>query len=118
MDLEHPLMKYAMGKIQEYANQADETIDDIESAYTAGVFTFDFELLTETKELAQKALDNLNKYIEEQDERYEKLVKRLKVFRDFNEDDTVVMLWDFKRPIMYRVQRVNELIASIDRVFT
>jgi len=118
MDSDHPLMKNALKKIQDYAESADSIIEDIESAYTTAVFTFDFELLDEAKGFAKEALDRLNAYLKDQDEKYDQLVKTLNIFGKYDDSDIIVMLWDFKRPIMYRVQRLNKLIASIDEVFT
>lgn len=118
LDPDHPLIKIALDKIEKYTADADIVIDDVESSYVYAVFMFDFEFLETIKKRAKDVLDNLRGYIASQEARYQRMIGALNKFGEYETDDLEVLLWDLKRPIIYRIQRLEQLLESINKVFT
>jgi hypothetical protein len=118
MESKHPLIEIALSKVDEYARVTEKLVDDIEDASTQAIFSLDFEALQDLKNAAQDAMVKLHAYIEEQDKRYQKMINAVNKFGEFDDTETVMILWDLKRPIIYKIQRLEEIIETINKVFT
>ena len=118
MNYNHPLIKEALEHVQKYADKVDSIIEIFKDSFEYATFTFDFELLNDLKKDINETLSLIENYLLDQDQKYKKLHKILKIFRVYDDSKYLVLLWDFKRPIIYRAQKLNELLESIDKIFT
>jgi len=118
MDYNHPLMKHAFKQVQEYTENIDSILEIFDENFAYAMFTFDFGLLKELIEKVNETISMIDKYLSEQGQRYEELIERLKMFGVNDDSECLALLWDLKRPIVYRVQKLNEYSEAIDKILT
>lgn len=118
MDNKHPLMKHALKQVQKYTDDIDLVLEMFDDGFAYAMLTFDFELLKELKEKVNETLLMIDKYLLEQDQKYEELIEKLKMFGMNDDSKCLALLWDFKRPIVYRAQKLNEYSEAINKILT
>lgn len=116
MDSNHPLIKNAVEKVQKYADDVEELLDETEISYMMSVIMFDFEAIEKIKGASIELRDKLDEFLEGQEKRFNNLVKFLNYVDETPDDELVTILWDLKRPVLYKLQRLNALIDTMNTV--
>jgi len=109
----------------ERLEDVDVFIEKSENVLLPLTMMFDYQTLTDINSTVQEMCKELIKYVEVMEEGWSEVREKVKRVHEINNkrdpfDDTDLMLiiWDFKRPIIYRIQRLNELSESINKVLT
>lgn len=108
------LVDKVTSKARKYADDVGEFIEHSSSLLTEAILTFNYELITDIKEKTQEAISQVDGYLFRLEAGYNKSANFLKAIApDEDSVDLQVMLWDIKRPILYKRQELEELIKSV-----
>jgi len=105
--------------IYKYLEPIDKFLEQSLDSLPSLVMSFDFENLEIIKEGSQKYLAVLLEHTKSQEKRYLRLSR---VFNRIRDEDAELKLdlsyWDIQRPIVYRIQQLQELISYLNKLFT
>lgn len=108
------LVDKVTNKAREYADDVGDFIAHSSDLLTEAILTFDFELISDIKEKTQEAISQVDGYLFRLEAGYNKSSNFLKAIAPEEDNmDLQIVLWDIKRPILYKRQELEELIKSV-----
>lgn len=109
-------------KIEEWSAPVRRIVEEYNAHFENKFLEFDFDWMIRVKEAASKLLKNINDYIEKQENVYSLFMSTFgdleKTYEDISLEEFMIFHADTIRPLYYRKNDLEELIAEIDNLIT
>lgn len=109
------LIEHVIESAKYYADNVSDFIEHSSELFMEAMLSFDLGCISKVKDAVTEAIGQVDEYLVRLEIGYNKTIIVLK--RLAPEEDTTdqeILLWDIKRPILYRKQELEELQKTIE----